>query len=62
MDSFVCVEPPSGGERYPVDIDCYAPTGEDRSLCDQMLSKESLGLFQVAGGGIDILWSAQDGG
>jgi hypothetical protein len=62
MDTFVCVEPPPLGERYPVDTDCHAPAGEDRSLCDQRLSKQSLSLFQVAGGGIDILWSTQDDG
>jgi hypothetical protein len=51
---------PSFGQRYPLNDNCYAPTGEDRDLCDQRLSEESLELFQIAGGGSDILWSAQD--
>jgi hypothetical protein len=62
MYTFVYKELPSLGERYPVDTDCYAPTGEDRSLCDQRLSKESPELFQIAGGGTDVLWSARDDG
>lgn len=51
---------PSQEERYPVDADCYAPTGEDRGLCDQRLRNESLGLFQVAGGGVNLMWSIRD--
>ncbi|KIN02911.1 hypothetical protein OIDMADRAFT_52734 [Oidiodendron maius Zn] len=58
--AFVCEELPSLGERYPIDVDCYTPAGEDRGLCDQKLSEESLTLFQLAGGGIDVLWSARD--
>jgi hypothetical protein len=53
---------PSQEERYPVDADCYAPTGEDRGLCDQRLRNESLGLFQVAGGGVNLMWSIRDDG
>jgi hypothetical protein len=62
MHPLLCEELTSVGERYPIGIDCYAPTGEDRSLCDRLLSKESLKLFQKAGGGINVLWSARDNG
>jgi hypothetical protein len=55
-------EQQSHREIYPVDIDCYAPTGEDRHLCDQKLSEDSLKLFQIAGGGINVLWSTRDDG
>ncbi|KAI1128867.1 hypothetical protein F5Y10DRAFT_239752 [Nemania abortiva] len=46
--------------RYPVDIECYAPIGEDRQLCHQRLVEESLSLFQIAGGGSAILRSPRD--
>lgn len=52
----------SHGDRYPLDTDCYAPTGEDRSLCNQTLSEESRELFQIADGGVNVLWSTQDNG
>lgn len=60
MQNHVSEGVPSSGQRYPLDTNCFAPTGEDRDLCDQRLSEESLELFQVAGGGSDILWSARD--
>ncbi|KAM6513264.1 hypothetical protein FALCPG4_015710 [Fusarium falciforme] len=62
MHDFACEGRPSLGERYPMDTDCYAPTGEDRSLCNQRLIKESSELFQIAEGGVDVLRSTQDDG
>ncbi|CZR68798.1 uncharacterized protein PAC_18698 [Phialocephala subalpina] len=48
------------GERYPIDIDCFAPVGENRSLCDQALRQASLKIFQISGGGVNVLQSTQD--
>jgi hypothetical protein len=48
-----------GWETYPVDVDCYAPVGIDRSLCSKLLSEQSSYLFVGSGGGIDILWKSQ---
>lgn len=56
-------EQPAGrGEKYPVDTNCYAPIGEDRKLLGQRLSEQSLELFQVSGGGIDVISQIQDYG
>ncbi|KAK0712749.1 hypothetical protein B0T26DRAFT_715152 [Lasiosphaeria miniovina] len=55
MYTFMFNEQTGPGDRYPVDINCYAPIGEDLSLCDRKLSEESLKLFQISGGGIDVL-------
>lgn len=52
----------SRGEEYPTDADCYTPTGEDCNLRDQRLREESLRLFQIAGGGVDVLRSVLDNG
>ncbi|KAK4221299.1 hypothetical protein QBC38DRAFT_492315 [Podospora fimiseda] len=60
MDTFSYPNLSPMGTRYPVDTDCYAPVGEDRSLCERRLREESLKLFQIAGGGIYILCSVQD--
>lgn len=62
MHGFANKDAPSQEMTYPLDTDCYAPTGEDRSLCDQRLRTESLRLFQSAGGGLDILVISQDDG
>ncbi|KAK4210548.1 hypothetical protein QBC37DRAFT_428626 [Rhypophila decipiens] len=55
MHTFIFDEQTYQGDRYPVGIKCYAPIGEDLSLCDQKLREESLKLFQISGGGTDIL-------
>jgi hypothetical protein len=62
MHTFVTERTPSSGERYPIGTECYAPTGEDRNLCDQRLKEESPKLFQFAGGGVDVLRSSRDNG
>lgn len=59
MDTFVQEEVSYLGERYPIDIDCFAPAGEDRSLCDQALRQASLKIFQISGGGVNVLQSTQ---
>ncbi|KAK0735968.1 hypothetical protein B0T21DRAFT_439842 [Apiosordaria backusii] len=59
MHTFMFDQRTHQGDRYPVDINCYAPIGEDLSLCDRQLSEESLKLFQISGGGTDVL--RQDG-
>jgi len=53
---------PSQGGNYPVDIECYAPSGEDRDLCHQRLTEESLRLFQIADGGLNILSASRENG
>ncbi|KAK3356291.1 hypothetical protein B0T25DRAFT_536434 [Lasiosphaeria hispida] len=55
MHTFIFDEQTCQGDRYPVNINCYAPIGEDLSLCDRKLSEESLKLFQISGGGTDVL-------
>ncbi len=60
---FVTSETTSHGENYPLDTDCYVPTGENRLLSYQRLKEESLRLFQVAGGGVDVFlrWGRDHG-
>lgn len=62
MHTSGCEDTLSHGGSYPVGVDCYTPIGEDRSLCNHRLSERSFELFQVAGGGVDILWLTQDNG
>ncbi|KAI1157642.1 hypothetical protein F5B18DRAFT_644278 [Nemania serpens] len=60
MHTSVIAGTPTQALRYPVDVECYAPIGEDRQLCHQRLVEESLSLFQIAGGGSAILRSLRD--
>ncbi|KAG6979696.1 hypothetical protein FocnCong_v010773 [Fusarium oxysporum f. sp. conglutinans] len=60
MYDSVFEKPPGRGEKYPVDTDCYAPMGQDRNFLDQKLSEQSLELFQISGGGIDVISQIQD--
>ncbi|EXK78170.1 hypothetical protein FOQG_17138 [Fusarium oxysporum f. sp. raphani 54005] len=62
MYDSVFEKPPGRGEKYPVDTDCYAPMGQDRNFLDQKLSEQSLELFQISGGGIDVISQIQDRG
>lgn len=62
MHTSVIAGTPTQALRYPVDVECYAPIGEDRQLCHQRLVEESLSLFQIAGGGSAILRSLRDSG
>jgi hypothetical protein len=60
MHDSLFVQPAGGGEKYPVDTDCYTPTGEDRTFLGRKLSEQSLELFQVSGGGVDVISQIQD--
>jgi hypothetical protein len=48
-------------ETYPHGVDVYTPLGKDRTVCSRDLSTASGRLFQMVGGGVDIVWQ-EDGG
>jgi hypothetical protein len=60
MHDSLFVQPDGRGEKYPVHTDCYAPIGEDRTFLGWKLSEQSLELFQISGGGVDVISQIQD--
>jgi hypothetical protein len=52
---------PTGWKDYPLGVECYSPTGFDRSFCRDKLFDISENLFQRADGGIKLYWTERQG-
>lgn len=62
MQAVAPKQPADRKEWYPVGTNYYTPIGTDCRFLDQKLSEQSLELFQISGGGIDIIDRIIDNG
>ena len=46
-------------ETYPLGVDVYTPIGKEHTVCSRDLSTESGRLFQMVGGGVEMVWQEE---
>lgn len=62
MQAAALKQPVDREDRYPIGKSYYTPIGTDCRFLDKNLSEQSLELFQISSGGIDILDQIKDDG